>query len=266
MISLKFLILAIIFVVTSGALFSNHFRKNKIIYSLSIIVSIVGSAYLMEKIYSDIGGIVNESSKKEELFWESIERCGTNECYQLYLNKYPQGSFSNIAKMQIKSGHIEHYIVYDNGTVFDTKKNLLWMRCSLGELWEDSTCWNVPERFTWNEAIKQTTTFAKHSDWRLPTIEELESLIYCSNGQPDYFSMGKDTAKDDYGCMGSDHKKPTILQSVFSSHSRYVGYWSSTLFSNKEAWIINLYTGSRQSQNYKASYAMEYVRLVRNGQ
>ena len=65
MITIKLIILAILFVITSGTLFSTYFRKNKILYSLSILVSLVGSVYLMEKIYNDITENVYDKLKKQ---------------------------------------------------------------------------------------------------------------------------------------------------------------------------------------------------------
>ena len=67
MISIKFIILAIIFVITSGALFSNYFKKNKMLSFLAVLISIIGSAYLMEKIYNDISDSVYKKINKQNI-------------------------------------------------------------------------------------------------------------------------------------------------------------------------------------------------------
>ncbi len=80
------------------------------------------------------------------------------------------------------------YQVYKNGTVVDPHTGLQWMRHSLGQIWEDDT-WmhgtNIreAERYTYPQAVKAASRlnkkggFAGYSDWRLPTIRELYSLI-----------------------------------------------------------------------------------------
>ncbi|MDM8566187.1 hypothetical protein QUF74_11115 [Candidatus Halobeggiatoa sp. HSG11] len=61
-------------------------NKNFIIFIIFIVVVI----FFYQK--------TNNASENERVFWESIDNCGTNECYQYYLSKYPQGSFSDLAK------------------------------------------------------------------------------------------------------------------------------------------------------------------------
>ena len=50
--------------------------------------------------------------------------------------------------------------------------------------------------------------FAGYSDWCLPTIEELRTLVYCSSGKPKTWN---DTGKS---CKG-DYQRPTIASEVF---------------------------------------------------
>lgn len=241
--------------------------------------------------------LINGSSKNEGVFWSSVEKCGKDECYQLYLDKYPQGNFASIAKVQLKekkgesklalsrpvvkrvdppkhkpdNKRIEHYKVYDNGTALDTQRNLLWMRCSIGQTWGDSSCSGKVKYFSWEDAKKQSTIFTGYSDWRLPTIEELRSLVYCSNGKPNYFSMGKnfDKANNDSGCMGEsersykDHKSPTILQHIFPNTDDFL-YWSSSeYYTNSYGWNVDFRSGDG-STNFAGNTA--HVRLVRDGQ
>ncbi len=284
---------------------------NKII--VGIVVALLVFTMQSKKVHELIIGLFGatapsifveffEDDKEEGQFWISIDKCGSKDCYQLYLDRYPQGQFVEIAKLQLgikpatsppvaptprkdkpiitpapiiatktkpknKGQKIKHYIAYKNGTAFDTKHNLLWMRCSLGQTWTGSDCSGEVNRFEWKEAKKQSSDFAAYSDWRLPTIKELRTLIYCSNGSPDYFSMGKNFKDyDDGGCEGEpnkDHKSPTILQSVFPNASTVVWSSSPVADSANGAWMVHFLYGYDYWDS-KNNYLQ--VRLVRSGQ
>ncbi len=76
----------------------------------------------------------------------------------------------------------------DNGddTITDFHTGLMWQRCSMGLA--DAGCTSAA-RFTWGGALSRAKYlndiggFAGFSDWRLPNIKELRSLveIACSN-------------------------------------------------------------------------------------
>lgn len=269
---------------------------------VAVLLFVLQSLGVHKLILGMIGGtsspmleeMINGDSKKEESYWASIDKCGTDECYQLYLDKYPQGDFASIAKVQLKGKkvnsspisnnmpivvktpdqpksngkRIEHYIAYDNGTALDTKQDLLWMRCSLGQTWTGSDCSGKAKYFLWEKAKKQSITFAGYSNWRLPTSKELQGLVYCSNGKPDYFFMKEDDKVR--GCLGQkskDYKSPAILQSVFP-HTEIgeghimIGYWSSSLYRDGARYIY-FWNGNR---SWRYTYSSAYVRLVRRGQ
>lgn len=66
-----------------------------------------------------------------------------------------------------------------DGTVSDAATGLVWMRCSVGQTWTGTTCSGDPARHTFDQAIALTgtITFAGKSDWRLPNVRELFSLV-----------------------------------------------------------------------------------------
>jgi hypothetical protein len=151
------------------------------------------------------------------------------------------------------------YIAYDNGTALDKKTGLLWMRCLVGQTWSGSTCSGEGKEFNWEDAKKQSDRFAGYSDWRIPTIEELRTLVYCSSGKPEYFRTGADFPS----CDG-DYQRPTLVQSVFlnAPDSRV---WSGSPHANLSsyAWGVLFYYGNDGSYN---RYRSRHVRLVRGGQ
>ncbi|MDW7710810.1 MAG: DUF1566 domain-containing protein [Deferrisomatales bacterium] len=72
-----------------------------------------------------------------------------------------------------------NFAVHGDGTVTHKTTGLTWMRCSLGQAWDGRACSGPPRELTWGEALRAAAAqeFAGHSDWRLPSKNELESLV-----------------------------------------------------------------------------------------
>ena len=92
---------------------------------------------------------------------------------------------------------------------------------------------------TWDEAMKyaETLRLGGHADWRLPTIEELFSLIDFSRSNP-------------------ASTFPGMPNDWFWSSSSYSG-------SSSDAWVIYSFNGNVYSYDKTYSY---HVRCVRRGQ
>lgn len=142
-----------------------------------------------------------------------------------------------------------HYTVYNNGTVLDTKTNLLWKRCLEGQEWIGQNCLGRAKAIEWNQAMQHGSNFAGYNDWRVPTIEELRSLVYCRRGSTEN--------SESQGCSGS-HQKPTLYQHVFLEDAASE-VWSSTEELGK-AWTVHFGDGEN---NRDEKYISFYVRLVR---
>lgn len=88
---------------------------------------------------------------------------------------------------------VNRLIAQSDGTVFDTVTNLTWMRCPLGYALDDD---GTPDataddrcveqsaiRFNWQQALQAAEAlnagsgFAGLSDWRVPSIKELASIV-----------------------------------------------------------------------------------------
>ena len=142
-----------------------------------------------------------------------------------------------------------------NGTVKDLETNLEWMRCSLGQNLTSPTCEGEAKKYSWNDALNtgKNFKFAGHSDWRVPTIDQLQTLVYCSSGQPKTWNDAGNA------CVG-DYEKPTILSQVFPNTPNY--FWSSSPYANgsSNAWFVYLNDGNSFSYD-KSNY--DNVRLVR---
>jgi hypothetical protein len=127
------------------------------------------------------------------------------------------------------------------GTVMDNETGLMWQQCSFGR--SDSNCnTGGSVQINWQGALQaaEVSDLGSYTDWRLPNIRELLSLVA-------------------YNCH-----EPSINQSVFPNTATSE-YWSSspvtsTYLSGTRTWLMNFGGGvgilkSRDSTNY--------VRLVR---
>ncbi len=135
-----------------------------------------------------------------------------------------------------------------------------WQRCDDGNT------------YLWQEAKDycDNLVLGGYSDWRLPTKDELKSLVVCTNGTPTPLA---DYPDKPYGCGnnngGNDgaYDIPTI-DPAFECHPEL--YWSSTpkevtdtspLASKELAWDVYFYYGYATWDNPNTAHA--YVRCVR---
>ncbi len=132
-----------------------------------------------------------------------------------------------------------------NGTVTDTKTGLVWKKCMEGV--SGATCNSGSAgAFTWQTALQQPGVvndnggFAEYSDWRLPNIKELRSIVEEKCVDPAINLT----------------KFPNTPSSVVWSGSPYAFY-------SDFAWYVYFYNGY-SSFNYRYYYIQ--VRLVRGGQ
>ncbi len=122
-----------------------------------------------------------------------------------------------------------------NGEVYDQLTHLTWQRCSVGQHWRaELGCVGVIRQMTWGQAMSQAV-----GGWRLPTVDELKSLIAsnCSN--------------------------PAINEEVFPDMELYkLWYWSST-DTGSSVWYVAFGSGSVHNADRTDLNA---VRLVRSAE
>ena len=65
----------------------------------------------------------------------------------------------------------------------DSHTGLMWARISIGQEWKDGNCIGEAHEMQWNNAKQACKEFnlGNFSNWRLPTIEELKTLMVYSN-------------------------------------------------------------------------------------
>ncbi len=140
----------------------------------------------------------------------------------------------------------EQFKAHANGTVTDTKTKLTWMRCSIGMHWKEETCVDVAAKYEWKDAarfIKRLNGdggYAGYSDWRLPTLKELESIV-------------------EHRCIN-----PAINQEIFPA-TPPTGFWSSTRDEDYEkgAWLVFFLHGKSYMGNAQQAWKLRLVRDAR---
>lgn len=128
---------------------------------------------------------------------------------------------------------------HGDGTLTDTHTGLMWKICMEGQQGANCSAGHA-ERMQWQQAASipqliNTARFADHTDWRLPSITELKSIVeqHCET--------------------------PAINLEVFPQMLA-VSVWSGNQ-SDPKAWSLDFAKG-KTFNNFKG--AGNYVRLVRN--
>ena len=146
-----------------------------------------------------------------------------------------------------------------NEVVVDTRSNLMWSRCLLGETWNGNTCEGKAKSYGWQKAqeVAKNASHAGFNDWRIPTLEELKLLA------------DKET---DVPMVKIPHINQTVFptpncQGATRSASNHDGHscwqWSTTPIKDSGHYMWIVYFGyGYGSANYEAD--MFALRLVRN--
>lgn len=128
----------------------------------------------------------------------------------------------------------------EKGVWTDSKTSLMWARISIGQEWESGRCLGRATELNLADAKKSCQLFrlAGYKDWRLPTIEELKTLL--------------DESGKNYQCGRHILFNPAPATSGW--------YWSSTQIGEKYAYLnfYNFHSGVDVYCNYR------HVRPVRN--
>ena len=113
------------------------------------------------------------------------------------------------------------YTLHNDGTATDTETELMWQRCAIGMTYSSvdgqDSCSDDAANYSWYGALSVTQmantgsgTYG-YTNWRLPNIKELESLV-------------------EHGCYN-----PTINESVFYGVGTAGVFWSSTTYVERGA-------------------------------
>jgi hypothetical protein len=148
----------------------------------------------------------------------------------------------------ISSNKIGKFIVQDS-VATDTETGLMWLRFAHGQRWENGTVSGDAKELIWDNAMKIASMFNKpsmfsqqgyagYNDWRVPTIDELKTLIDKNKG-----TLGNYIDAD-----------------IFPKNGRC--FWSSSPYADNSsyAWSVNFSGGGSYGYSKNGGYS---VRLVR---
>jgi hypothetical protein len=153
---------------------------------------------------------------------------------------------------EFQKGVARSYTDNGDGTITDNRTGLVWEKLS-----DDGSIHDWDNIYTWTDAVASkvaalnAASFAGHTDWRVPNINELQSVVNFGRGDPaidPIFSSGCVS-----GCSGI---------ACSCTHSNY--YWSSTTYhlNPPAAWAVAFLNGWVLADFKTVEY---YVRAVRGG-
>ena len=123
----------------------------------------------------------------------------------------------------------------------DYFNKLEWMRCSIGQVWQDETCQGEIKMLTVAQAEQISAVMRENwgGGWRLPTVKELKGLIQ------------------------KNVEAPKIDGETFPN-THQGSYWTSdqSFYTDQYFWTVNFYTG--QLYNRFFYFQENAVRLVRD--
>ncbi len=157
---------------------------------------------------------------------------------------------------ELRRGAPLAYADNGNGTVTDLNTGLVWEKVS-----DDGTVHDKDNTYTWANAFTghvatlNATSFAGHTDWRLPNVRELQSIVNYQSSSPMVSSAFKTNCGP--GC-------PATGCSCTASGN----YWSSTssVSSPSRAWFVSFRYGNVDAFSSSGSKSVAaFVRAVRGG-
>jgi Protein of unknown function (DUF1566) len=78
-----------------------------------------------------------------------------------------------------KCTFFDGFIDKKDGVLIDPRTNLMWKRCAEGSEWNGTSCSGTPAKREWLDTARaiKNSTFLGQSGWRLPTYQELTSIV-----------------------------------------------------------------------------------------
>lgn len=155
----------------------------------------------------------------------------------------------------------EPYLTSSDGTmVLDKATRLIWQRCHLGRQWDGKTCSGEPRAFSSAAEAQQLAG----TEWRVPTLRELHTLVYCSTGKTEgTVDPGDGGGSLPKSCAGN-FRRPAINDAAFPSNDKYFAYSSMSATAGTEGpWFIE-FGSPRYFFDIRSSPFKRGVLLVRS--
>lgn len=144
-----------------------------------------------------------------------------------------------------------------DGTLIDTLTGLQWQRCALGQTWDSGSCRGTAQTHNFDSAVAAVQALADAGGWRLPSIDELKSLVYCSTGLPTRWNVSGSP------CDRAS-RAPTIDSGAFPNTPRSY-FWTGTRFAvfSSDKWLVNFENGGADGYTTGSEGKVRLVRSVK---
>jgi Protein of unknown function (DUF1566) len=88
--------------------------------------------------------------------------------------------------LMAQAAPLERYLDTGDGVVADQSLGLEWMKCAAGQEFAGRLCRGTARPFAWQDAVRhcESLRLAGRSDWRAPSLRELQTLADRSRTAP----------------------------------------------------------------------------------
>ncbi len=198
-------------------------------------------------------------------FWSSTPYVGSGDGARYWYVDFYYGDvtngihYSSLPVRRVRSGQslaIDPYtpstefIDNKNGTVIHKRTGLVWQRCSVGQTWTRGTCSGTADSYNYDQATGIRSGLAGHRDWRIPTANELASIVKW--GDSLYSSIDINTTVF-----------PNTPVSYFWAFSPESPYNFGTSYASG-AWVVDFSDGSVGLAGRKNSFPVRLVRSIQS--
>jgi Protein of unknown function (DUF1566) len=156
-----------------------------------------------------------------------------------------------------------------NGTVTNPRTGLMWKHCPEGASWNGKVCSDIGTPMNWVQAMKaaKASRYAGHSDWRLPTIAELQSTKaeFCESDMVPQATDNATKLKNsiEYGFWSSTTWQPKKNPSPSDAESAWrISFWGlSWAFERSVNFRTRLVRASRPEDTSRQEFDAEYAKI-----
>ncbi|GGY55345.1 hypothetical protein GCM10011297_30110 [Bacterioplanes sanyensis] len=145
----------------------------------------------------------------------------------------------------------------DQAILLDTYTQLAWQRCPQGMNWNKATlqCDGAANSYSWNDAVA-----IELEGFRLPTVDELASLVYCSDSHQAAADIGTNILGA--GCS-EQAQSPMIKSAQFPAITQRT-YWTRSASLSNSASKLGINFAFGRVSDFNAVDASYPVLLVRD--